>query len=123
MREPADVLNLLNASRGALALQVAARDGSARRARRDALAALTTAATGELLHVAGSMVGPDRVSRASTRGNGTDALVGMARICQVAEQLIVGAEQLLSAGNGYAAAALNRQLVEVEYVAWAFAED
>jgi hypothetical protein len=100
--ELADLLDSLNASHRALQLQEAALDERARGARRDGLAALRTAlaATGDLLHVAGSMVGPERVSAASTRGNATDVLVGMARICQVAEQLIVGAEQLLTVRNG-----------------------
>lgn len=34
-----------------------------------------------------------------------------------------GATDLLEQGNCYAASALNRQLVELEYLSWAFAED
>ncbi len=37
--------------------------------------------------------------------------------------LVGGAFELALHGNGYAASALNRQLVELEHLAWAFAED
>lgn len=125
MSDTSELRASLDASRRALVQQAAARDEFARAARRTALAALVAALkdTGDLLHISGSMVGPDRLSGASRHGNGTDALVAMARICQTARSLVLGAEQLLSTENGYAAAALNRQLVEVEYLAWAFAEE
>lgn len=42
---------------------------------------------------------------------------------QIAGELMAGAIALLRDENRYAAAALVRQLVEVEYLAWAFAED
>lgn len=78
---------------------------------------------GDQLHVGGFLIGPDRAAGTSAWGNGDDALVGLARLCQTAAALVAGATSLLAAGNGYAASALNRQLVEVEYLAWAFGED
>lgn len=109
----------------ALALRSAALDGAAQHARRAGLAVVIASmrGTGALLHISGSIFGDDRVSGASTRGNGDDALVGLSRVCQTGAALMRGAEMLLDAGNTYAVGALNRQLVEVEYLAWAFAED
>lgn len=48
---------------------------------------------------------------------------GADKLCQTAASLVAGATSLLAAGNSYAASALNRQLVEVEYLAWTFGED
>jgi hypothetical protein len=123
--EPSGVAEQINASVLALALRSAAIDTGAQRARRTGLAALIAAmhGAGDRLHVAGSIIGGDRVSGASARGNGDDALVGLAMVCRTGAALMQGAEMLLDAGNTYAAGALNRQLVEVEYLAWAFAED
>ena len=47
----------------------------------------------------------------------------VALILEIGSSLISGANALFSSGNTYAAAALVRQLVEVEYLAWAFEED
>jgi hypothetical protein len=44
-------------------------------------------------------------------------------VLQIAGELVGGAVALFGIENRYAAAALIRQLVEVEYLAWAFAED
>lgn len=52
-----------------------------------------------------------------------DQLVAIAHLCETGAALINGAADLLQNGNVYAASALNRQLVEVEYLAWAFAND
>lgn len=72
---------------------------------------------GTLLWVAGNLIGPDRVNKASPFGNGSDAVVGLAIVTQTAGELCSGAVSLLNEGNTYAAAALLRQLVEVEYLA------
>jgi phage/plasmid primase-like uncharacterized protein len=48
-------------------------------------------------------------------------VVGVATVAQISGELGAGAVALLEAGNNYAAAALIRQLVEVEYLASAFA--
>jgi hypothetical protein len=80
-------------------------------------------AAGQLLWVAGALVGPDRVTGRSPFGFGNDRVVGLAVVAQVGGELCAGAVTLLDVGNLYATAALLRQLVEVEYLAWAFAED
>jgi hypothetical protein len=111
------------AARAALAR--AATEPGARRRRRELVIALTDALqrTGDQLQVGGFMIGFDRAAGTSPCGNGDDALVGLARLCQTAAALASGSTSLLAAGNGYAASALTRQLVEVEYLAWAFGND
>src|SRR4051812_19922762 len=78
---------------------------------------------GRFLWVGGYMIGGDRVVGRSPFGFGSDTVVGLAIVAQIAGELAAGAALLLEAGNDYSAAALIRQLVEVEYLAWAFAED
>lgn len=51
-----------------------------------------------------------------------DAAVGLAVVVQIGGELAVSAVELLAAGHHYAAAALVRQLVEVEYLVWAFGD-
>ncbi len=88
----------------------------------DALAIAFTK-VGKYLWMAGSIIGPDRVEGTSPFGFGSDATVGLGTIVQIAGELSSGVVSLLGQGNRYAAAALLRQMVEVEYLAWAFAED
>lgn len=76
---------------------------------------------GQLAHVTGHMVGDGRTSGASPHGNGDDALVGVGVLAQIAADLLDAAGALLSGTNHYAGAALLRQIVEVEYLTWAFA--
>lgn len=78
---------------------------------------------GEYLSMAGSVIGPDRADGTSPFGFGSDATVGLGTVVQIAGELSSGIICLLEQGNRYAAAALLRQLVEVEYLTWAFAED
>lgn len=78
---------------------------------------------GRLLWVGGSLIGSDRPAGRSPYQFGSDATVGLATLAQVAGELTEGALILLQRDNLYGAAALIRQLVEVEYLAWAFAED
>lgn len=78
---------------------------------------------GKLLWVGGVVIGSDRADGTSPHGFGSDATVGLGTVIQIAGELVTGASLLLADGNRYAAAALLRQLVEVEYLAWAFAED
>lgn len=77
---------------------------------------------GRVLWVQGSIVGPDRAAGTSPQGFGNDDVVGLATVCQVGGELAKGTISLFNAGNEYAAMALIRQLVEVEYLASAFAE-
>jgi hypothetical protein len=107
------------------ALEAAARDEAGAKARKqfgECLAA-TLRAGGQVLWIGGAMIGPDRAEGQSPFDFGSDATVGLATVMQIAGELVSGAVLLLGEGNRYAAAALIRQLVEVEYLAWAFAED
>ena len=78
---------------------------------------------GQLLHVTGNVIGPGRVDGSSKRGNGDDETVGVGALLQVGGELTLGAVHLFACGQNYAGAALVRQLVEVEYLMWAFAEN
>lgn len=78
---------------------------------------------GRVLWVGGYIVGPDHVAGDSPFDFGSDATVGLATVAQVGAELLGGVVTLLPLGNRYAALALIRQLVEVEYLAWAFAND
>lgn len=100
-------------------------DPEADRARTAVCEALARALTslGQLLWVTGWLIGEDRVARPSPVGFGSDGLVGLATVAQTGGELGAGTVMLLSAGNRYAASALLRQIVEVDYLAWAFADD
>lgn len=93
--------------------------------RRGLCEALTPALkkAGEALWICGSVIGSDRVDGASPFGFGSDATVALGTVVQIAGELSAGVITLLEQGNRYGAAALLRQLVEVEYLTWAFAED
>lgn len=80
----------------------------------------TFAATGQLLHVAGHIIGPDRVAGNSPFGHGSDETVAISVLLRIASELVSAAVDLFADGRHYAAAALLRQLVEIEYLAWAF---
>lgn len=107
------------------ALLAGAADRAAQAAREELCEALAEhfRSRGEVLWVGGWLIGPDRVNGESPFGFGSDATVGLATVVQIAGQLVAGAVALLRTENRYAAAALIRQLVEVEYLVWAFAED
>lgn len=77
---------------------------------------------GHTLWHAGYFIGRDRVDGISPFGFGSDATVGLATVTQIGGELARGAIALLTTGNRYAGAALIRQIVEVEYLASAFAE-
>jgi len=87
----------------------------------DLAAAMTK--LGQILWAGGWMIGSDRVSGDSPFRFGSDATVGLATVAQVGGELLNGIGVLLPPGNRYAAMALVRQLVEVEYLAWAFAQN
>lgn len=79
------------------------------------------AQVGLALWVSGAFIGGDRVSGESPFGFGQDRAVGIATVAQIGGELARGAVGLLGGGNRYAASALLRQLVEIEYLAHAFA--
>lgn len=103
-------------------IRIAARDASfiALRFELARFAAQTFASSGEELHMLGHIVGPDRKAGLSPFGHGSDETVAVSTLLRVATQLVSGSTDLFQDGRSYAAAALLRQLVEVEYLAWAF---
>lgn len=75
---------------------------------------------GTKLHVWGHMLGTDRCNGLSPFGHGDDAAVAVSMLLRIGCQLVSGCADLIADGRHYAGAALVRQLVEVEYLAWAF---
>lgn len=85
------------------------------------LAAQTFLVIGRALHVSGHIIGEERKNGESPFGHGNDEAVGVATLLQMASHLISASANLLTSGNPYAGSALLRQIVEIEYLAWAFA--
>lgn len=75
---------------------------------------------GTELHIIGHFIGPERVRGTSPFGHGNDETVAVSVLLRVGGQLISASADLFADGRQYAAAALLRQMVEVEYLAWAF---
>lgn len=84
-----------------------------------ALSAKNLLAAGRELHVAGHIIGSDRVKGHSPFGHGSDEVVAVSVLLRICAQLTSASADLFKDGRSYAAAALLRQLVEVEYLAWA----
>ncbi len=107
------------------AIRSAAEDEDAKSSRRRVSRALVIAFdhTSQSLLTTGHIFGTNRIDGTSAFGNGDDGLVALGRLSSTASSLILGTVTLLEQHNCYAASALNRQLVEVEYLGWAFAED
>lgn len=78
---------------------------------------------GRVFWLTGCIVGPDGKSGKSPFGFGDDSAVGIATAIQMGGALAGGAVRLLKDGNLYAACALIRQIVEVEYLTSVFALD
>jgi hypothetical protein len=83
-------------------------------------AAETFKSLGEKLFVCGHILGPDRRDGVSPFGHGDDAVVAISMLLRIASELVSACADLVNSGRHYAGAALVRQLVEVEYLAWAF---
>ncbi len=83
-------------------------------------ASATFASAGKLFHVGGHLIGSDRVKEQSPFGHGSDETVAISLLLRIGSELISASADLFSNGRPYAAAALLRQLVEIEYLAWAF---
>ena len=75
---------------------------------------------GNELHLIGHFIGPDRAQGNSPFGHGNDETVAVSVLLRVAGQLVSASADLFGDGRHYAAAALLRQMVEIEYLAWAF---
>lgn len=78
------------------------------------------ASTGQSLHVFGHIIGSDRVERRSPFGHGSDETVAVSVLLRIGSELVSASNDLFADGRHYAASALLRQLVEIEYLAWAF---
>ena len=78
---------------------------------------------GRQLYVAGSMIGGDRVAGRTQRGHGDDRVVAFGSLLEIAGELSAGSCDLLRNKRLYAAGALVRQVIEVEYLLWAFEAD
>lgn len=76
--------------------------------------------SGDLLFASGHLIGPDRASGKSPFGHGDDREVGVAVAAQIGSELVLGGARLTDADQLYAAMALVRQLVEIEYLLWVF---
>lgn len=74
---------------------------------------------GTELHVLGHLVGSDRTDSVSPFGHGSDETVAVSVLLRIAGQLVSSSADLFEDGRKYAAAALLRQMVEIEYLAWA----
>ena len=75
---------------------------------------------GDELHAVGHIFGPDRAAGISPSGHGSDEIVAVSVLLRIAGQLTSASNDLFADGRHYAAAALLRQMVEIEYLAWAF---
>ena len=76
-----------------------------------------------VLNVCGVIYGTDRRDGASPFGNGNDEAVGVATLTMIASRLIRGILDSTKRRDIYCAGALARQLVEVEYLFWAFSNE
>lgn len=75
---------------------------------------------GAELHVLGRVVGVDPQNMTSPFESGDDESVAISMLLRIGSQLVSGSADLIADGRHYAGSALIRQLVEVEYLAWAF---
>jgi hypothetical protein len=82
--------------------------------------AATFVTVGEELHSIGHIFGDDPVSGTSPFGHGTDEVVAVSLLLRLGGELTSAIVDLFKDGRHYAAAALLRQMVEIEYLAWAF---
>ncbi len=80
----------------------------------------TFSQVGDELHAIGHIFGPDRVNGQSPGGHGSDEIVAVSLLLRIGGELTSAIADLFANGRDYAAAALLRQIVEIEYLAWAF---
>jgi len=78
---------------------------------------------GRLLQGLGLIVGDGPSSGSSRKGGGADAAVAVGVLARTASELIGTSGSLLAGKGHYAGAALLRQIVEIEYLTWAFANE
>jgi hypothetical protein len=75
---------------------------------------------GEELYAVAHVLGPGRNFRLSPSRHGVDQIDAISLLFRITGQLTLASANLVGNGMHYAAAALVRQIVEVEYLAWAF---
>lgn len=75
---------------------------------------------GNELHAVGHLFGPDRVNGQSPGAHGSDEIVAVSLLLRIGGELVAAVASLYAEEKHYAAAALVRQVVEIEYLAWAF---
>lgn len=75
---------------------------------------------GEELYAVAHVLGPGQIIRLTPSRHGTDQIDAVSLLLRIAGQLTSASASLVADGRHYAAAALVRQIVEVEYLAWAF---
>jgi hypothetical protein len=75
---------------------------------------------GEMLWVSGHLIGTDRKDGLSPFQFGSDEVYGVALLMRIAAELGDNTIRLFAAQQTYAGAALLRQIVEIEYLSWAF---
>ena len=105
------------------AIRLAARDHSLTKLRSELahVTAETFFRAGRKIHVLGHLIGSDRGNGLSPFGHGSDETVAVSMLLRIASQLVSGSTDMFVDGRTYAAAALLRQMVEIEYLAWAMA--
>lgn len=110
----------MNVSREQVRIDALAPDQIAERMSLARFAAAVFLEVGKELHVIGHFLGTDRRDGLSPFGHGDDATVAISMLLRIGSQLVSGSADLIADGRHYAGSALIRQLVEVEYLAWAF---
>jgi hypothetical protein len=75
---------------------------------------------GTELHIIGHFFGSDDKDGKSPYGHGDDSTVAISMLLRIGSQLVSASADLIADGRHYAGTALIRQLVEVEYLSWAF---
>jgi hypothetical protein len=82
--------------------------------------AVTFSQVGDELHAIGHVFGTDRINGHSPGGHESDEIVAVSLLLRIGGELTSAIADLFADGRQYAAAALLRQMVEIEYLAWAF---
>ncbi len=102
---------------------LAAKDDSLRTLRSELahFAAETFSDSGRELRALDHIIGTDLLDPVSPFRHGNDETVAVSTLLRIATQLVSASADLFVDGRAYAAAALLRQMVEIEYLAWAMA--
>ena len=70
---------------------------------------------GDVLQVSGHLIGPDRKDERSPFQFGSDEVYGVSLLLRIGAELSENTVKLFEANQTYAASALLRQIVEIEY--------